>query len=151
MAKGLDAQQQIFASNPDDRRAFEALEEHFFLEGDWDALARVYRSRIAAPSLASELEKKGALLMRLGQILEERILDLDGACEVYWTLARLDQTNRPALRQLRGIHERRGQWDMVLQLAELEGATAMPPFERAQFESDLGRIWHRRQIGREHV
>jgi tetratricopeptide (TPR) repeat protein len=143
LAKGLDAQQQIFASNPDDRRAFEALEEHFFLEGDWPALARVYRSRIAAPSIGSDAEKKAALLLRLGQILEERILDLDGACEVYWTLARLDPTNRPALRQLRGIHERRGQWDMVLQIAELEGATSMPPFERAQFESDLGRIWAR--------
>ncbi|MBK7947951.1 MAG: tetratricopeptide repeat protein [Deltaproteobacteria bacterium] len=35
---------------------------------------------------------------------------------------------------------------MVLQLAELEGATAMPPYERAQFESDLGRIWQR-QLG----
>ncbi len=146
MAKGLDAQQQIFAGNPDDRRAFESLEEHFFLEGDWPALARIYRSRIAAPGVASDPAQQGALLFRLGQILEERIVDLDAACETYWTLARLDQTNRPALRQLRGIHERRGRWDMVLQLAEIEGATAMPPYERAQFEADLGRIWHR-QLG----
>src|SRR5690606_8971934 len=87
--------------------------------------------------------QKGALLFRLGQILEDRILDLDAACETYWALARLDRANRPALRQLRGIHTRRRQWDMVLQIAELEGATAMPPYERAQFESDLGRIWHR--------
>lgn len=143
MAQGLDAQQQIFASNPDDRRAFEALEEHFFLEGDWPALVRVYRDRLDAPSITGDAAQKGALLFRLGQILEDRILDLDAACETYWILARLDRTNRPALRQLRGIHERRGQWDMVLQLAELEGATAMPPYERAQFESDLGRIWQR--------
>ena len=143
MTKGLDAQQQIFASNPDDRRAFEALEEHFFLEGDWPALARVYRSRIAAPTIADDPTLKGPLLFRLGQILEERIVDLDAACETYWTLARLDRTNRPALRQLRGIHERRGRWDMVLQLAELESATDMPPYERAQFEAELGRIWHR--------
>ncbi|MEZ4281354.1 MAG: tetratricopeptide repeat protein [Myxococcota bacterium] len=146
MAKGLDAQQQIFASNPDDRRAFEALEEHFFLEGDWAALARIYRDRIAAPSISGDAAKKGALLLRLGQILEERLVDLDAASEVYWTLARLDPTNRPALRQLRGIHERRARWDMVLQLAELEGATAMPPDERARFESDLARIWAR-QLG----
>lgn len=141
MAKGLDAQQQIFAGNPDDRRAFEALEEHFFLEGDWAALARIYRDRIAAPSIADDPAKKSALLLRLGQILEERLVDLDAASDVYWTLARLDPTHRPALRQLRGIHERRGRWDMVLQLAELEGATAMAPDERARFESDLARIW----------
>ena len=141
MAKGLDAQQQIFAGNPDDRRAFEALEEHFFLEGDWAALARIYRDRIAAPSIADDPARKSALLLRLGQILEERLVDLDAASDVYWTLARLDPTHRPALRQLRGIHERRGSWDMVLQLAELEGATAMAPDERARFESDLARIW----------
>jgi len=146
LARGLDAQQQIFAGNPDDRRAFEALEEHFFLDGDWPALARIYRDRIAAPSIEGDPVQKGALLFRLGQILEERIVDLDAACDAYWTLARLDRTNRPALRQLRGIHERRGQWDMVLQLAELESATTMPPYERAQFESDLSRIWHR-QLG----
>ncbi|MEZ4330923.1 MAG: tetratricopeptide repeat protein [Myxococcota bacterium] len=143
MNKGLEAQQQIFAAHPDDRRAFEALEEHFFLEGDWPALVRVYRDRLEAPTIRQDPAQQGALLFRLGQILEDRILDLDGAAETYWTLARLDRTHRPALRQLRGIHARRGQWDMVLQLAELEGATAMPPYERAQFEADLGRIWHR--------
>ena len=141
MATGLDAQQTIFASNPDDRRAFEALEEHFFLEGDWESLASVYRARLEAPSIAEDDGQRAPLLFRLGQILEERILDLDGATETYWILARLDPTNRPALRQLRGIHERRAQWDMVLQIAELESATTMPPYERAAFESELGRTW----------
>ncbi len=141
MSTGLDAQQKIFASNPEDRRAFEALEEHYFLEGDWEALAELYRARLEAPSIADDPDQRGPLLFRLGQILEERLLDLEAATEVYWVLARLDPTNRPALRQLRGIHERREQWDMVLQIAELESATSMPPYERAAFEADLGRVW----------
>ncbi len=143
MATGLDAQYKIFASNPDDRRAFEALEEHFFLEGDWDHLVELYRARIASPSVEAEEALRVPLLFRLGQILEERTLDLEAATEVYWTLARIDPTNRPALRQLRGIHERREQWDMVLQIAELESATTMPPYERAAFESDLGLTWQK--------
>jgi hypothetical protein len=141
LATGLDAQQQIFAGNPDDRRAFEALEEHYFLEGDWEALAALYRARLEAPSILEHAEQRAALLLRLGQILEERLLDLDGATETYWDLARLDPTHRPGLRQLRGIHARREQWDIVLQIAELESATRMPPYERAEFETDLGRIW----------
>ena len=141
MATGLDAQQQIFKSNPDDRRAFEALEEHYFLEGDWEALARVYRARLEAPSLVDDVDQRSPLLFRLGQILEERILDLDAAAEIYWILARLDPTNRPALRQLRGIHKRRSQWDMVLQIAELESATQMPAYDRAAFEAELGHTW----------
>ncbi len=141
MSTGLDAQQQIFARDPDDRRAFEALEEHFFLEGDWPSLARLYSARIDAPSIAASPDQQAALLFRLGQILEERVLDASAASEVYWRLARLDPGNRPALRQLRGIHERREQWDMVLQIAELESQTDMPPYERAAFESAMGRYW----------
>lgn len=141
MATGLDAQQKIFSTNPDDRRAFEALEEQYFLEGDWEALVELYRARIDAPSIADDLSQKSPLLFRLGQILEERVLDADAATETYWTLARLDPTNRPALRQLRGMHQRRAQWDMVLQIAELESQTTMPPYERAAFEAELGRTW----------
>jgi len=146
LATGLDAQHKIFASNPDDRRAFEALEEHFFLDGDWESLADLYRDRIAAPEIVEDTAQRALLLFRLGQILEERILDLEAASETYWTLARLEPTNRPALRQLRGIHERDEKWDLVLQIAELESATSMPPYERAAFETELGRTWQR-QLG----
>ena len=141
MTTGLDVQHRIFTGNPDDRRAFEALEEHFFLEGDWDGLARLYRKRIAAPSVEADTTLKTPLLFRLGQILEERILDFEAASEVYWQLARLEPTNRQGLRQLRGIHERSEQWDLVLQIAEIESQTSMPSYERAGFEAELGRIW----------
>ena len=143
MATGLDAQQSIFAGNPGDRRAFEALEEHFFLDGDWAALVEVYRTRLGASEIAEDEAQQAPLLFRLGQILEERILDIEAATEVYWTLARLDPGNRPALRQLRGIHEREEKWDLVLQIAELEGATSMPPYDRASFETELGRVWQK--------
>ena len=141
MATGLDKLQQTFASNPDDRRSFESLEEHYFLEGDWESLVGLYRDRLVAPSIESDDQLRAPLLFRLGQILEERILDLHHAAEAYWTLAKIDPQNRPALRQLRGIHERRGQWDMVLQISELESATNMPPYERAAFETELGLTW----------
>ncbi len=143
LATGLDTQQQILAGNSSDRRTFEALEEHFFLDGDWESLAEVYRARIAAPEIAADDAKQAPLLFRLGQILEERILDIEAATEVYWTLARLDRTNRWALRQLRGIHEREAKWDLVLQIAELESTTLMPPYDRAAFETELGRVWQR--------
>jgi hypothetical protein len=62
LGKGLDAQQKIFAANPDDRRAFEALEEHFFLEADWEALADLYRNRLSAPSIEADPESQSPLL-----------------------------------------------------------------------------------------
>jgi tetratricopeptide (TPR) repeat protein len=141
LSTGLDAQQQIFANNPDDRRAFESLEEHYFLAGDWEALVTVYRMRLAAPSIEGDDEQRMPLLFRLGQIIEDRLLDGESATEIYWELARLDPSNRPALRQLRGIHERQAQWDMVLQIAELESATEMAAYERAEFDAEQGGYW----------
>ncbi len=145
MPKGLDAHlgahQDAFARNLDDARAFDALEEHYFLEGDWPALVDLYRRRLEAPSMGAQDSRRAPLMFRLAQIQEERLLDLEAAAETYWQLARLDPGHRPALRQLRGIHERAGKWDLVLQIAELEGQTAMAAFERAAFEADLGRIW----------
>jgi len=141
LSTGLDAQQQMFSENPDNRRAFEALEEHFFLEGDWKGLANLYRRRISAASIVENAQEQVRLLFRLGQILEERLVDLEAASEVYWKLATLDPSNRPALRQLRGIHEQREQWDLFLQIAELEAQTEMPSCERAVFEAELGRCW----------
>ena len=144
MATVLDAHQRIFAINPDHRRAFEALEEHFFTEANWQDLVQLYRARLAAPSIEASDEQRVPLLLRLGQIVEERIVDLDQATEIYWTVARLDPSHRPALRQLRGIHERRAKWDIVIQIAELEGQTSMEPLERAEFEAELGRVWQER-------
>jgi len=141
-----DAHKDAFARDRDDVRAFDALEEHYFLDGDWSALAELYQRRLDAPSIQADTTRRAPLLFRLAQIYEERLLDLTAAADTYWQLARLDPGHRPALRQLRGIHERAGKWDLVLQIAEIEGQTQMPPFERAAFEADLGRIWQQ-QLG----
>ena len=141
MSASLDAQQQIFSGNPDDRRAFESLEEHFFLQGDWQALTDIYRQRISAASIVEDTQETALLLFRLGQILDERVGDPDAASEVYWKLAKLDPSNRSALQQLGEIHKRREQWDMVLQIAELESQTIMPASERAALETEVGRLW----------
>ncbi|MHA7839004.1 MAG: tetratricopeptide repeat protein, partial [bacterium] len=135
-------QDEIPVGDPDDRRAFEAREEQLFLEGRWEDLAGLYRRRLAASSVAADVSLQIPLLLRLAQVYEERILDPIAASETYWKLARLDPGHRPALRQLRGLHERAGQWDLVLQIAEIEGQAEMSPYERAAFEAELGRIWH---------
>ena len=87
MATALDAHQRIFAINPGHRRVFEAREEPYFTEGDWPALAELYRARLAAPSIESNDEQRVPLLPRLGQILEEHTVNLDEATEIDWTVA----------------------------------------------------------------
>ncbi len=137
----LDRNRQALAEDPEDRRAFEALQEHFFLEGDWDEFVAVCRRRLEAPSLVDDTAARVPLLFRLGQVMQDRLDRLDEAAEIYTEIIRIDPTYRPALRQLRSVYELRTQWDMVLQIAEMESRTEMPAHELAVFMADMGKIW----------
>jgi tetratricopeptide (TPR) repeat protein len=132
-----------FEADPDAAVAFEVLEEHFFMIQAWNDLAALYRGRLRAPSLTDQPGARAQLLLRLGQLLEERCGDVDRAIDAYQSAVRLDPQLRPALRQLRSIYMTRGSWETVLQIAELETSTSMPPEERARLFSEMGDIWQR--------
>jgi len=136
-------QLERFQANPDATAAFEVLEEHFFMTQAWRELAALYRRRAQAPSLAGQPLARAQLLLRLGQVLEERSGDVDAAIDAYHECVRLDPQLRSALCQLRAIYTARCSWEMVLQVAELEAAAPMPGEERARLFSEMGDIWQR--------
>ena len=141
MSRSADRHRETPAARPDDTRAFDALQEQYFLEGRWEDLVVLYRARLEAPSIVADPSRRPPLLFRLAQVLEARCDRLAEAEPLYWEVARLDPKFRPALRQLRHIYESRGQWDMLLQIAEIEGQIPMPPADRAAFLADLGEVW----------
>ena len=144
----LEGLRARFDADAGDVRAFEALEEALFVGGDWPALVALYGRRLDAPDLGAEQAPKARarLRMRQAQVLEERCLKLDDACEAYHDAIALDPSLRPAFVQLRRIYTERNQWDLALQLAEVEEGLPMRPFERAGFATEMGRIWLR-QLG----
>jgi len=134
-----------FAANPSDRVAFEALEEMHFVAGRWPALVELYGKRLLASDLGvAKPGPRSRLLLRLAQVLEERCERIDEAVARYEEALRLDSTLRPALTQLRRIHARRDRWDLALQVAEIEAALPMRPFERAAFATEIGELWLKR-------
>ncbi|HIG72911.1 MAG TPA: tetratricopeptide repeat protein [Myxococcales bacterium] len=141
MSARVDQQQQAFQADSSNAQAFAALEEHFFMAGNWQKLVALYEHRLTAPALSTDHASMIPILFRLAQIVEERCLDHDRAIEIYWKVAKLDPRNRPALRQLRTIYSTREQWDLVLRTSEMEGQLEMEPHERASFLADLGNIW----------
>jgi tetratricopeptide (TPR) repeat protein len=132
-----------FAASPDDRAAFEFLEEHLFMQADWPALADLYRRRSAAPSLAAHARQRAELALRLAQICEERIGDLAAAIRAYTEAVQLEPKFRRALRQLRRLYEARGSWEAVLQLGEQEAALAETAEERARAYVVMADVWKR--------
>ena len=141
MEANLRRAEERFAADPADVRAFEALEEHHFLHGDWPELVRLYERRLAAPDLAAQAEAAARLCFRLGQVLEERCLQTDRAIAYYQEAARRAPRFRAPLTQLRRLYAAREAWDLVLQVAELEASLPMQPFERASFFTQMGAIW----------
>jgi tetratricopeptide (TPR) repeat protein len=131
-------------ADPGDLRAFEALEEHHFLHGEWPDLVRLYERRLEGPDLQANPEAAARLCFRLGQVLEERCLQGDRAISWYREAARRAPRFRAPLTQLRRLYAERSAWDLVLQIAELESALPMQAFERAAFFTQMGEIWHQR-------
>lgn len=142
MSSILDQHNNTFASDPSNQVAFAALEEHFFMAGNWEKLIATYERRLTAPEFSSSPLTAVPLSFRIAQVCEERLLDLDRAIESYWKVAKIDPTHRPTLRQLRQIYTGRDQWDMVLQISEMEGQLPMEPHEKANFLAELGNIWN---------
>src|SRR6185295_14034319 len=98
----------------------------------WQGLADLYRRRRSAPSPAQSPRSRAELSLRLAQICEERLADLDAAIAAYTEAVQLEPKLRRALRQLRRIYETRGSWEAVLQLGEQEAALAETREERAR-------------------
>jgi len=139
----LERHRERFLADPGDTRAFAALEEQWFVAGRWDDLVALYQQRLAAPDLAKDAKQRAGVLFRLGQIWAERRGDLDAAARCFREALAASPEQRPALRELRRIHAMRAQWDMVLQLAEIEIAMPMRSEERAELLTETAGIWLR--------
>ncbi len=143
MNANQQSHQQRFEADPSDVVAFEALEEAYFVGGDWEALVAHYERRLSAPDLdpAQAPIPRARVTMRLAQVLEERCDHSDDALLRYQESGRLDPGLRAAFAQIRRIHCTREQWDLALQVAEHEAGLPMQPFEKAAFHSEMAGIW----------
>lgn len=144
MAGQIERQRERFETDPADRVAFEALEEQFFLHGAWSELTALYERRLGAEPVQVNPAESARILFRLGQVLEERCQNPDRAVECYRRAIQLEPSFRPPVRQLRRLHAARGQWEVALQLADVEGRTRMRPYERAEFLVEMGSLWLRK-------
>lgn len=141
MTDDLSRHRERFASDPNATTSFELLEEEAFLNERWEALAGLYRRRAGATSLRDDDPGRARVLLQLGQLLEERLADADGAIETYRDCVRADPSRRAAWQGLRRLYAVRESWTTVLQVAELEAASLTDPSERATLFHEMGDIW----------
>ena len=137
----LDRQRERFLADPNDAQAFQALEEELFLAGDWAGVIEVYERRLSAESIADQPRELAAIHCRIGQVRHERLDESDLAIACYREALQIDAQHRPALMRLRKLHASQNQWDIAVQIGEIEGALPMRPEERATLLAEMGTIW----------
>lgn len=137
----LERQREQFFENPSNRVAFAALEEADYVSGRWESLVELYQRRIEAPDLEKDPTEKARILLRLAQVLDERCGRKDEAFDLYQQILQAAPKNRVVLQRLRQIHAERGQWEQVLQIAELAEQADLTDIERSSLQTEMGEIW----------
>ena len=142
MTSILERHRERLDANPADAKAFQGLEEHHFLAGEWDALIALYEQRLRADDLEAVSPARAALLLREAQVWEERKQDLDRAAACYERALRADPTTPTALQHLQRIHFACERWDLALQIAEVMAEhPALPAGEHAAAFAQMGTLW----------
>jgi tetratricopeptide (TPR) repeat protein len=137
----LERHRERFCADPGDDRAFSALEESLFVAGEWPELAGLYEHRLNAPSLAEDAPGRAQLQLRLAEIHHDRLEDRVQAAACYRAAITADPTCRVALTRLRELATAQGQWDVALQIAEVEVELDMGAAERAALLAQVGGLW----------
>ncbi|MBW1843280.1 MAG: tetratricopeptide repeat protein, partial [Deltaproteobacteria bacterium] len=137
----LDRQRERFLADPNDAQAFQSLEEELFLAGDWAGVIEVYERRLSADNVVDQPREQAAIHCRIGQVHHERLGDPESAIACYREALQLDSQYRPALTRLRKLHASQHQWDVAVQIGEVEAALEMRPDERATLLAEMGTIW----------
>jgi len=144
MAQSPIAQhRERLSRDPRDALAFEALEEHHYLRGEWSELERLYERRLTAELRSGSAAEQARILVRLGQMLERGRGDLSAAVRRYREAAERAPHFRPALSALRRAHAAGGRWELVLQIAERELEMPLPGRARAELHLACGEVWLR--------
>ncbi len=137
----LDRQRERFLADPNDAQAFQALEEELFLAGDWTGVIEVYECRLGAESIADQPREQAAIHCRIGRVHQERLGEPERAIARYREALQVDPGYRPALTRMRKLHASQQQWEVAVQIGEVEAALPMRPEERAALLAEMGTIW----------
>jgi tetratricopeptide (TPR) repeat protein len=137
----LDRQRERFLADPNDAQAFQSLEEELFLAGDWAGVIEVYERRLSADNVVDQPREQAAIHCRIGQVHHERLGDPENAIACYREALQIDSQYRPALTRLRKLHASQHQWDVAVQIGEVEAGLTMRPDERATLLAEMGTIW----------
>ncbi len=146
----VDRAEQIFgqalALDPESREATSALGRLYERSGNWNLALDMLRREAR---LAGASRDAVDLYVRIGTIDEDMLQDSAAAKEAYGKALALDPGCLPALRAMKGIHERERNRDGFLEVLVAEAKYAEDEERRAVLFTEVGRIHQEERDDRE--
>jgi len=118
-----------------------------------EALARLHEDRGDHAALAQDLRRlvdfapdpvaRGGLLVRLAQLLEERLGDLPAAVEAHRERLDIDPGDREALLALERLYEQQEEWQRLIGVLQSRDAATSDPEEQRAIARRIGDVYER--------
>ncbi len=119
-----------------------ALERLAAATEQWPAVAQLYREELER--LAEEPDRLVELGLRVAQVLEVQLDDLEGAVERYRGVLQSEPDNPVAIRSLGRLFERSERWSELADVLRREAAIAHTPDEILDCKYRLGEVYRLR-------
>ncbi|RME21918.1 MAG: hypothetical protein D6806_13815, partial [Deltaproteobacteria bacterium] len=140
-SRQLKSLQKRFDRNPSDDDAFVGLWDVLVQAGKWEQAATVLERRIAVTASPGDRVR---LLLRLGNLYDERLGDLGRAIDAYQQVLTVQPKNHRALWSLAMLYQDLGEWDKVIEINLLQIELAESTEEKLVLRNQLAKIYEER-------
>ncbi len=140
----MEAYEKVLALSPSYLPALKALGRLYAQKGRWQELVAMYRQEA---EVAQTPEEAAGLVLKVGQLYEEKLLREEEAIEAYREVLRLLPGHLVALSALQRIYRAQGNWEGLLDTLRAEAEVRPDANERASVLFSLGEIAEQR-VGR---
>jgi len=169
--EAIDAYERALEDDPESLAALVPISSLYEAESMWPELLDVLRRQL---ELVKGQNERLSLLYRIGQVLDERLSELDDAVDTYREVLQLDPTHEPSIKALFRLGEQieyrarveeileptlrsSNRWDEVATLLTRGVSALTDPFDRQRRHVSLGAACARptcstrcRQLGQRH-
>ncbi|RME26797.1 MAG: tetratricopeptide repeat protein, partial [Deltaproteobacteria bacterium] len=126
--KAIETYKQVLALAPAYLPALQSLGRLYFIKGRWEDLIDMYRQEI---EVTTNEDQHIALLYKIGQLYEEKLLQEDKAVAAYREVLRIRPGNMAALKALIRIYSNKRDWENLIEIYQQEADTLEEPAQRA--------------------
>ena len=127
----------VLVAEPEDSGALESLERLHEASGEWDELLEILDRQA---ELAWDTGRKKGFLLRMSEILRDRLARPEDAIDVFLRILELDESNREVMEKLDELFRAHERWDDLAALLKRRMSYAAGDDEAAAMRLDLATV-----------